>query len=78
MLSEPKEGTPNWRCWNGLSKEEFDALTESRAPLEGCVCRGCQFLSVRGWKPIARADLLARTLNRSPGNDASVLNQGTA
>ena len=58
MLAEPQEGSAEWRCWNALSADEFKALTEYRGPLEGCRCRGCLFLLVRGWKPIARAELL--------------------
>lgn len=58
MLTEPKEGSPEWRCWNALSADEFSALTDSRRPLEGCICRGCIFLKVRGIAPIARSELL--------------------
>lgn len=58
MLTEPTGA--EWRCWNALSADEFAALTEAGAPLEGCKCRGCLFLLVRGWKPIKRADLLPK------------------
>lgn len=55
MLSEPTGET--WRCWNGLSADEFDALGKAGRPLESCPCRGCVFLRVRGLKDIPRAEL---------------------
>lgn len=55
MLSEPPPEV--WRCWNGLSEEEFAALSDSRRPLTDCPCRGCIYLRVRGLKDIARSEL---------------------
>lgn len=55
MLSEPPPEV--WRCWNGLSEDEFRALAKSGRPLEACPCRGCVFLRVRGLKDIARSEL---------------------
>lgn len=57
MLAEPNAS--EWRCWNGLDAGEFAALMASGAPLEGCPCKGCTFLVVRGWKPIPRTELSA-------------------
>lgn len=73
MLAEPNAS--EWRCWNGLSAEEFAALTESRAPLEGCKCRGCVFLRAHGFKPIARAELLAHRENKDAENATYTLTE---
>jgi hypothetical protein len=55
VLSEPSPDT--WRCWNGLSQDEFDALAKSGRPLESCQCRGCIYLRVRGVKDVPRSEL---------------------
>lgn len=72
MLSEPDAAA--WRCWNGLDKSEYAALKESRRPLEGCKCRGCLYLLVRKFRPIARSELSAHRENKGAGNEASALN----